>query len=89
VVDVTIEATTRDTVPYSPLYFIATDANSYRYSAALLCPDDALKHGDLPAGEQVRGAIAFDIPETAAGLVLSYQPAGIFSRDRAIRIALD
>ncbi|HLY67923.1 MAG TPA: DUF4352 domain-containing protein, partial [Chloroflexota bacterium] len=73
VVDVTIENTGRDKEPYNPLYFKAKDADGYEYNGSLIGDDKALKSGELAAGEKARGTVGFEIPDSAKGLVMSYQ----------------
>ena len=87
--DVTIESVSRENAPYNPLYFKVKDSEGQEHTATAFGPDNSLKSGELPKGDKVRGAVAFDIPSEANGLVLSYQPIVIFGGYQTIRIALD
>lgn len=89
VADVTIESITREKAPYNPLYFKVKDADGYEYTASVGSGDQALKSGELNPGEKARGTVAFDVPATATGLVLSYQPLVILGGYQTIRVALD
>lgn len=92
VVDVSIQNVSReDGAPYNPLYFRVRDADGYEYSATLAAPNPALSGGEadeLPAGETVRGNVAFEVRAGATGLVLSYQPLVLLSDFQPIRINL-
>jgi hypothetical protein len=89
VADVTLENATRDRAPYNPAYFKIRDASGYEYAAQLAGPDAYLKSGELPAGDRVRGTVAFEVPADARGLVASYQPVVILGGYQVLRVALD
>jgi hypothetical protein len=88
VVDALIENISRDTAPYNPLYFSLKDAEGYQHNSAILAPDPSLKSGELPAGDRVRGNIAFEIPIDAAGLVLTYEPLVILGGYQPLRVSV-
>ncbi len=88
VCDVTIKTTTRDSAPYNPLYFKLKDSGGYEYTVSLFTPDPSLKSGDLPKGEMVSGNIAFEIGETAKGLIVSYEPMVLLGGYETIKIDL-
>jgi hypothetical protein len=89
IAEVTIESVTRDNAPYNPLYFKVKDSEGQEYDAGLIGPDNGLKSGELPRGDRVRGAVSFDVPSEAKGLVMSYQPIVIFGGYQTIRIQLE
>ena len=88
VVDVVIEATTRDKAPYNPFYFKVKDSEGFEATAGL-GGNDSLKSGELAKGEKVRGKVTFEIAEGARGLVLSYQPLVLLGGYEPIRVALE
>jgi hypothetical protein len=88
VADVTIENVGRDTSPYNPLYFKVKDAEGYEVGSGLSMDDRALRSGEMAAGEQARGTVAFLVPEGARGFVLSYQPLVLFGGYQIIRVDL-
>jgi hypothetical protein len=88
VVDVTIANIDRDTAPYNPLYFKVKDMDGYEYSDSLLAPAPDLKSGDLTKGQKARGNVAFEVPKTAKGFVLTYEPLVIFGDFTPIQVDL-
>ena len=88
VIAVTLENSTRDKTPYNPLYFKVKDADGFEYSASFIAPDPELKSGDLAQGEKVRGNVAFEVPKTAKGFVVSYEPLVILGGYEPITINL-
>jgi hypothetical protein len=89
VVDALLENVSRDAAPYNPLYFSVKDADSFEYTATMLAPDPSLKSGELARGEKARGNVAFEIPTSAAGLVLTYEPLVILGGYEPLRVAVD
>ena len=89
VTDVLIESTAKDKAPYNPLYFKVKSADGYEYNAAITGLSNQLKSGDLATGDKVRGIVAFEVPEGAKGLVVSYEPLVIFGGYKPIKVALD
>jgi hypothetical protein len=75
-------------MPYNPLYFVVKDANGYEYSESMSSLDPSLKSGDLNKGDQARGHLAFEVPENATNLVLSYEPMVLFGNYQPIHITL-
>lgn len=60
--------------PYNPLYFSIKDAESFEYQPSLIAPAPTLSSGEgaqLLPGERVRGNVAFEVPPTATGFVVS------------------
>lgn len=89
VIEVIIENTSRDQpAPYNPLYFKVKDADAYEYNTAILAPDPALQSGELAKGAKVRGKVAFEVPKTATGFVVSYQPLVILGGYETIYVDL-
>lgn len=88
-VEVLLETTGRDEAPYNPIYFKVKDADGFEYSVMISTADNTLKSGKLAAGEKVRGVVAFEVPESATSLVLSYEPIVLLGGYEPIRIALD
>jgi len=88
-VEVVLETTGRDEAPYNPFYFKAKDADGFEYTAMITTADNGLKSGKLASGEKVRGIVAFEVPEKATGLVLSYEPIVILGGYTPIKIALE
>lgn len=88
-VEVLLETTGRDEAPYNPIYFKVKDADGFEHNVMISMADNTLKSGKLAAGEKVRGVVAFEVPEQAAGLVLSYEPIVMLGGYEPIRIALD
>jgi len=88
VAEVLIENTGSNKAPYNPLYFTIKDGDGFESNAELTGGDQALKSGDLVAGDKARGTVAFEVKSTAKGLVLSYKPL-VFGSNDAIRVALN
>lgn len=89
-VDVIIKNANRDEqTPYNLLYFKMKDSDGFEYSASISTGKGVLTHGELSKGEEVRGVLAFEIPEKAKGLTLSYKPMVIFGGYETIRINLE
>ena len=86
IADVLIEAS-GDKVPYNPFYFKVKDSDGREYTFAFGV-DGSLASGDLVAGDKARGNVAFEVPATATGLVLSYQPIVLFDDSKPVRVAL-
>lgn len=89
VADVTVQNTTRDKVPYNPLYFKVKDADGFEYNPNIFMDGQGLKSGELAKGEQARGSVAFEVPTGARGLIMSHQPLVIFGGYQTIRIRLE
>lgn len=89
VADVLIENTAKDKAPYNTLYFKVKSGDGYEYNAAITALPNQLKSGDLTTGDKVRGIVAFEVPEGAKGLVVSYEPLVILGGYKPIRVALD
>ena len=48
-----------------------------------------MQSGDLKAGDLARGHVAFEIPKTATGLMVSYQPLVLFGGYETLSVDLD
>ena len=88
VVDVTIQNLDRDSAPYNPLYFKVKDADGFEYNMSVVAPDPGLKSGALAKGDKVRGNVAFEVPKTANGFVLSYEPLVVLGGYTPIQVNL-
>jgi hypothetical protein len=89
VIDVLIENISRDEeTPYNALYFSIKDSQSYEYSSSFVYPDPAIKSGNLPKGDKVRGFVAFEVLNAASEYVVAYEPLVIFGGYDPIRVNL-
>jgi hypothetical protein len=89
VADVTIENVERETAPYNPLYFKVKDADGFEYNPEILTSNQqSLKSGELARGDRARGFVAFQVPASAKGFVVSYQPVVLFGGYQTIRVAV-
>ena len=88
VAEVLLETTTRDSAPYNPMYFKVKDGNGFEYNTSIIAPDPSLKSGDLVKGDKVRGNVAFEVPATATGFILSYEPLVIAGGYEALKVDL-
>lgn len=74
-VEVLIESNADTGVSVDPLYATIKDSDAYQYNMSAFGKDPALgSQNDLPAGDKMRGWITFEIPQTAHGLIFSYEP---------------
>ena len=90
IADVSLENANRERAPYNPLYFKVRDADGFEYTSNLMAGgDQSLKSGELATGERVRGTVAFDVPEGARGLVMTYQPQVLFGGYQTLRVELE
>ncbi len=88
VVEVLVESVDKDEAPYNPLYFKVKDADAYEYTSAMLAPEPTLKTGTLAKGDKTRGNVAFEVPTSAKGFVLTYEPLVILGNYIPIKIIL-
>lgn len=89
VAQVAIKNTERDESPYNPFYFKVKDAGGFEYNwASTNAKEPSLKSGKLGKGETVAGWVAFEVPVTAKGFVLTYEPAVIGGGYKPIRVDL-
>jgi hypothetical protein len=89
VIDVIVENASRDDeAPYNPLYFSVKDSDSFEYDTSMLAPDPALSSGTLVRGDKSRGNVAFEVPITASGFIVTYEPLVILGGYEPIRIDL-
>jgi hypothetical protein len=88
VIEVVIENASRDETPYNPLYFKAKDSDGFEYNTAAFAPDPGLKSGSLARGDRARGFVAFEVRDTARGLVVTYEPLVLLGGYEPIRIEL-
>ena len=77
-VDITQRGITQGT-PYNPLYFSVQDTDGYVYDKSFFSADiePTFGHGDLAAGQRVRGWVTFQVPQDAV-LVSILAQAEIF-----------
>ncbi len=87
VVDVSIENTGAKDIPFNPLFFKVRAEDGTESNSTILAPSPSLKTGELTPGEHVRGNVAFEISQSATGLLLLYQPL-VFPQPEAIRVNL-
>lgn len=88
-IDVTIECSNRESCSYNRFYFKLKDNEFVEYSGEIFGDDRAMKSGELARGEKVRGTVAFEVPMTSKGHILSFQPFVLFGSPEPVRIALD
>ncbi len=73
-VEVTVEATTDKEVRTSPFFAHLVDSSGRGHTATFGGCKPELKDSRLAKGDHARGYITFEIPETANGLRLVYDP---------------
>jgi hypothetical protein len=88
-VDVTVQNVDRDRAPYNPMYFKVRSKDGFEYTTAFASPDGSLHSGELAKGESVRGWVTFEVPTSASGFMLTYEPLVILGGYRTIRIQLE
>ncbi len=82
-----IESAAATGVNVNPFYVSIKDANGYVYSMTVFGKDPALQsQNDMPIGEKNRGWVTFEVPESATGLTLIYEP---ISFTDTVRIRFD
>jgi len=89
VIEVVVENEGREKTPYNLMYFKAKDSDGFEYNTALVPVDNLLKSGELAQGEKVRGTVWFEVPTTAKGLIVTYQPMVILGGYQPIKFKLD
>lgn len=87
-VQVVVKSVDRDQMPYNPLYFVLKDRGGFEYNTNFFPPDPSFKSGTLNKGEIAAGWLAFEVPTTAGGFVLTYQPLVIFGGYQPLRVDL-
>ena len=76
-------------VSANPLYASLKDSQGYAYNTTLMGKDPMLQsQNDMPIGEIMRGWITFEVPQTATGLVFSYEPLS-FTGTVRIRFSIE
>ncbi len=89
-IEVVLENMDRDDkAPYNPFYFKVKDADGYEYDTSFGSLDPSLQSGDLSKGERARGHVAFEVPEHAIGLVVSYEPIVLFGGYNPLKVNLE
>jgi hypothetical protein len=89
VVEVLLENDNRaEETPYDAYYFSLQDSNGNVYDLNPAAPEPSLASGTLIKGDQVSGYIAYEVPTTASGLILTYEPETLFDGFRPIQIDL-
>jgi hypothetical protein len=87
-VELIFESNSNTGVSVNPLYIKVKDSDGYEYTASMFGKEPSLtSQNDLPQGEKLRGWITFEIPTTAHGLILSFEPI-TFLNDIRIRFDL-
>lgn len=87
-VELIIESGANTGVSANLFYVSIKDASGYKYDAAMMGKEPLLSsQNDIPLGEKIRGWVTFEIPETATGLVLAYEPLS-FGTNTRIRFDL-
>lgn len=86
-VEVLAENTGLERAPYNPMYFMVKDDQGYEYNTAMSAPEPSLKSGDLARGESARGWVAFEVPKTASGWVLT-EDLTLTAVDQKLRVSL-
>jgi hypothetical protein len=88
VVEVVVENVGRDSVPCDPQCFKVKDADGRVYKPELYSGDNGLKSRALTRRRKERGTVAFEVPQTASGFVLSYEPTVPYPGYQPIRFDL-
>lgn len=73
-IPVEVTAKGRRWIPLSPLAFRLSDQKDHDYGPTLAGCRDVLKNRRLSAGDSARGEVAFDVPEKAENLELTFDP---------------
>jgi hypothetical protein len=73
ILDVVIENVGENPVRFNANYFEVKGANNRTYIPGIAVTAHALKYGELDPGEQTSGQVAFEIPESASGLISNYE----------------
>ena len=71
---ITVRATAERTIPLTPLAFRMVDGDGHLYGATLAGCEPPLPSQALPPGQEVSGAIAFDVPSGTEQLELQFEP---------------
>lgn len=74
VLDVLIENTGTEKIPYNLLYFKIKDQEGFEYDTKITDDEKALGSGELAAGEKVRGHVVFEVKQGLTDLVMQYKP---------------
>jgi len=85
-IEVSLENLGQGTLGYSPAYFRLIDAGGAGYAAG--AQGTTLPASSGPPGPLARANVAFEVPEGARGLTLSYEPTPVPSGYQTIKIAL-
>ena len=74
-VEVLVESSATSGVDVNPFYFSVQDSDGYEYTISIFGKDPSLQsQNDLPSGEKMRGRVTFEVPTSAHGLVLKFEP---------------
>lgn len=88
--DVLIENTGRDELPYTPADVRLRDATDVEYVWRGGAQPGALQVGRLLRGERVRGSVAYDVPPaTGGGWTALYEPAALVLDTRRPRARIE
>lgn len=72
IVEVVVENVGTGKESYNPFFFKVKDSEGFEYQGTISTDAQALKSGELAAGEKARGSVVFEIKEASKGLVLTY-----------------
>ena len=75
---------------YNPLYFKVKDSASREYNSDLFATNTVtggLKNGTVSTNDTVRGTVVFQVPKSASGFAVIYQPL-VFPQPAPVRIDL-
>lgn len=71
--EVILENISREKIQGNSLYFSLKDKNGVSYGHSIAALDPRFPLGDIGPGQSAQGNVAFIVPETASGFVLSFQ----------------
>jgi hypothetical protein len=90
VIEVVIQNLGRDTeMPYAPTDFILRDANGVEYQANSTSMEPPLGGGNLATGEEAQGYVTFEVPATAIGFVVTYNPGDLLDGNVPLQFDLN
>lgn len=72
IIDARAENIGENSVYVAVTSFSMTDSEGYKYDWTYYMADDALESQDLYSGQQSRGELLFEVPDTATGLKVFY-----------------
>ncbi len=87
-VEVELSGASDKDVPSNPLHASLVDSEGQRYEATLAGCRPSLSPLRIKRGESARGFITFELPKTATGLVLRYEPFIVGRADTTLAFEL-